>query len=393
MSAHNNSTFNDQEISYAHWLIFGPLSCPVAILGFIGNYLTFQTLHQPQLSCINSSVFLKFLTTADAATIFFYFISFIIPVLASEAVVNWMDNSGYYHAIYPLALISQTCAVYTVVLFSIVRYVNICHPFGLHAFRTRRVTRMMVSCIFAFAVICNLPRVFEYIPISLQVFNASCNCTEVRIIRLGEQQLYISIYTSYGYTFGIFVIPVSIVAVLNARLGCLLHRVHREFTGKRSHMPQHIPMKVNLRGNNNIPAIESDTHTEQLEEAHRPRSHIPRGMKTSSNTQLIHARAQVTGRLFCLVSVFIAFQSLPMVDNLMQAFMSDLVKAAFPNYSVFYAICQFSVMLNSSLNTVLYCFLGQRFRTTFLKMIYRWLDSCCAFLTHLSCRACPFKRW
>lgn len=386
MSAHNNSTFNDQEINYAHWLIFGPLSCPVAILGFIGNYLTFQTLHQPQLSCITSSVFLKFLTTADAATIFFYFISFIIPVLASEAVVNWMDNSGYYHAIYPLALIAQTCAVYTVVLFSVVRYINICHPFGLHALRTRRVTRVMVSCVFAFAVICNLPRVFEYIPISLQVFNASCNCTEVRTSRLGEQQLYISIYTSYGYTFGIFVIPVSIVAILNARLCFLLHRVRCEFTEKRDQIPQHLPMKVKSGGNTN-PALKSDTHTEQPEEAHRHRSHIPRGMKTSNNTQLIHARARVTGRLFCLVSVFIAFQSLPMVDNLMQAFISDLVKTTFPNYSVFYAICQFSVMLNSSINTVLYCFLGQRFRTTFLKMIYRWLDSCYAFFTILSCRS------
>ncbi|VDM17299.1 unnamed protein product [Hydatigera taeniaeformis] len=391
MSAHNNSTLNDQEINYAQWLIFGPLSCPVAILGFIGNYLTLQTLYQPQLSGINSSVFLKFLTTADAATIFFYFISFIIPVLASKGVVNWMDNSGYYHAIYPLALIAQTCAVYTVVLFSIVRYVSICHPFGLHAFRTRRVTRLMVSCIFAFAVICNLPRVFEHIPINLRVFNATCNCTEVRITRLGEQQLYISIYTSYGYTFGIFVIPVSIVAVLNARLGFLLHRVRREFAEKRDKIPQRIPMKGNLGGSNN-PALESDIHTDQLEETHHFRSHIPGGIEASHNTQIIHARARVTGRLFCLVSVFIAFQSLPMVDNLMQAFMSDLVKAAFPNYSVFYAICQFSVMLNSSLNTVLYCFLGQRFRTTFLKMIYRWLDGFCAFFALLSCRTCPLNR-
>ncbi|EUB60477.1 FMRFamide receptor [Echinococcus granulosus] len=391
MSAHNNSTFSDRGINYAHWLIFGPLSCPIAILGFIGNYLTLQTLHQPQLSCINSSVFLKFLTIADAATIFFYFISFIIPVLASEGVVNWMDNSGYYHAIYPLALTAQTCAVYTVVLFSIVRYVNICHPFGLHALRTRRVTRMMVSCIFVFAVICNLPRVFEHIPISLRVFNASCNCTEVRITRLGEQQLYISIYTSYGYTFGIFVIPVSIVAVLNARLGFLLHHVRREFTEKRDKIPQRISVKIHSGGNHN-PAQESDTHTERIEESYRHRNYIPHSEKPSNATKLTYARARVTGRLFCLVSVFIAFQSLPMVDNLMQAFMSDLVKAIFPNYSVFYAICQFSVMLNSSLNTVLYCFLGQRFRRTFAKMVYRWLDGCYSFLALVSCPACPSSR-
>lgn len=388
MAVEANSTYSDKEIDYAHWLIFGPLSCPVAILGFIGNYLTLQTLSQPQLSCINSSVFLGFLSIADTAIIFFYFISFSIPVMASEEVNNWMLTSAYYQVIYPLALIAQTCGVYTVVLFSIVRYITICHPFGLHAFRTRRAARVMVSCIFAFAVIFNLPRVFEHIPIQLRFFNVTCNCTMVQITSLGVQSLYIKIYVSYGYTFGIFVIPVCIVSVLNARLGVLLHRVRQQFSEQKDDQRGNNARLYNGGRDQKLHLIQ-DGRSECSEIPFCGQNLIQRGERSS--IKMTHARVRVTGRLFCLISVFIFFQSLPMIDNLIQAFMSDL-KAIIPNYDVFYAICQFSVLVNSSINTVLYCFLGQRFRAAFRKMIHRWQDGCHTCLSLVNCRLCSLAK-
>lgn len=383
MMAETNSSIAHREIIYSHWLIFGPLSCPVAFLGFIGNFFTLQTLSQPQLSCINSSVFLKFLSIADAAIIFFYFISFSIPVLASKEINDWMDNSAYYKVIYPLALISQTCGVYTVVLFSIVRYITICHPFGLHSFRTRRVAKIMVSCIFAFAVICNLPRVFEHVPIKLRVFNSTCNCITIEETCLGEQNLYVKLYVSYGYTFGIFVIPVGIVSVLNARLGVLLHRVRHEFAEKKDDKPESSNILFNTRRDQNLNIL-LDSRSENSELQFRGQSGF---MGDKSSVRMTHARARVTGRLFCLVSVFIVFQSLPMIDNLIIAFMSEL-KETIPNYDDFYAICQFSVLVNSSINTVLYCFLGQRFRAAFRKMIHRWQDGCYTCLNLVSCQPC-----
>ncbi|KAM7542417.1 hypothetical protein Aperf_G00000004023 [Anoplocephala perfoliata] len=328
MTVEDNSTYSDKEIDYSHWLIFGPLSCPVAILGFIGNYLTLLTLSEAQLSRMNSSVFLEFLSIADAATIFFYFISFSIPVMSSEEVNNWLLTSVYYQVIYPLALIAQTCGVYTVVLFSIVRYITICHPFGLYAFRTRRTARVMVSCIFAFAVIFNLPRVFEHVPIQLRVFNVTCNCTLVQMTSLSVQSLYIKIYVSYGYTFGIFVIPVCIVSILNARLGILLHRVRRQFSEKKDDERTGNTRLDNIERDQKLQLLQ-DGRSENSESPFCRRSLIRRGGRSS--TRMTHGRFRVTGRLFCLVSVFIAFQTLPMIDNLIQAFMSDL-KAIIPNY-------------------------------------------------------------
>ncbi|VDO03318.1 unnamed protein product [Rodentolepis nana] len=379
MTTKINSSIAHREIIYSHWLIFGPLSCPVAFLGFIGNLLTLQTLSQPQLTCINSSVFLKFLSVADAALIFFYFISF--------KVNDWMDNSVYYKVIYPLALISQTSCVYTVVLFSIVRYITICHPFGLHSFRTRRLAKIMVSCIFAFAVICNLPRVFEHIPLKLRIFNSTCNCEIIEETRLGEQDLYVKLYVSYGYTFGIFVIPVGIVSVLNARLGSLLHRVRQEFAEKKDDNQERSSTPFNIRRDQNL-SILQDGRSELSEIPFRG---LRGSVKDKSNVRMTHARARVTGRLFCLVSVFIAFQSLPMIDNLIIAFMSE-PKETIPNYDDFYAICQFSVLVNSSINTVLYCFLGQRFRATFRKMIHRWQDDCYACFKLVSCQLCSLSK-
>nr|CDS27485.1 Peptide G protein-coupled receptor [Hymenolepis microstoma] len=245
----------------------------------------------------------------------------------------------------------------------------------------------MVSCIFAFAVICNLPRVFEHIPIKIRVFNSTSNCETIEETRLGEQDLYVKLYVSYGYTFGIFVIPVGIVSVLNARLGSLLHRVRQEFSEKKDDNPESSNAPCKIRRDKNQ-SILQDGRSEISEIQFRGQHG---SLKDKSNIRMTHARARVTGRLFCLVSVFIAFQSLPMIDNLIIAFMSE-PKETIPNYDDFYAICQFSVLVNSSINTVLYCFLGQRFRAAFWKMIHRWLDYCYTCFKLVSCQLCSLTK-
>ena len=208
---------------------------------------------------------------------------------------------------------------------------------------------------------------------------------------MSKQGLYISIYTSYGYTFGIFVIPVVIVTVLNARLGLLLHRVRHEFTEKGGVIKQSMSLRVYSKRDPDY-TVGVDIRSDLSEDQCRNRNPLIRGEEANNSLKLNNASARATGRLFCRVSVFITFQSLPMVDNLLQAFMSDLVKAIFPNYSAFYAICQFSVMVNSSLNAVLYCFLGQRFRATFWKMIQGWRDDCYSFFALVSCTTCQWRK-
>nr|VZI39745.1 unnamed protein product [Spirometra erinaceieuropaei] len=415
---------NDSQIleyNFGEWLIFGPISAPLTICGLIGNGLTLQTLHQEGLSSMTSSLFLKTLTLADSALLISYFISFCIPMLVPSKVANWMEESGIYPVIYPIALTAQTIGVYTVVVFSIIRYVTISHPLRRNSCRTRKKSRLLIGAIISFSILFNAPRVFEYLSIPLKPANCSSiseheGCSyEMR--NLGSVHLYVSIYRSYAYTFGIFVVPVSIVAVLNARLAIILHRIrfkfvdahnlHRSHTGSASvtwptgrknilSSVQPSPSRMDVTsgwdqgsvegvpigmsepsGMNGAQDINHDKSRPRNNPYYRPA--IDRGVQYNKH------RIQVTARLFCLVTVFTAFQTFPMIDNLLLHFWDDWVQSTFPNYNIFYALCQFSVMLNASVNTVLYCFLGRRFRREFFKVIHRQHKCIRAYLLLLRC--------
>ncbi|VDL89763.1 unnamed protein product [Schistocephalus solidus] len=415
---------NDSQIleyNFGEWLIFGPISAPLTICGLIGNGLTLQTLHQKGLSSMTSNIFLKTLTLADGALLLSYFVSFCIPMLVPSNVATWMEESGIYPVIYPIALTAQTIGVYTVVVFSIIRYVTISHPLRRNACRTRKKARILIGAIVSFSILFNVPRVFEYLSIPLKPANCSSiseheGCSyEMR--NLGSVHLYVSIYRSYAYTFGIFVVPVSIVAVLNARLAIILHRIrfrfgdgHIQHRGPSGGTPMTWPtVRKNMAASMHHSAsgldVTSGWDQASLED-------VPIGSSEASGTNTVkdksqcknrsrsnpyyrpvidrgiqykRHRIQVTARLFCLVTVFTAFQTFPMIDNLLLHFCDDWVQSTFPNYNIFYALCQFSVMLNASVNTVLYCFLGRRFRREFLKVLHRQKKCIRAYLLLLRC--------
>lgn len=304
-----------------------------------------------------------------------------------------------------MALTSQTITVYTVVVFSIVRFMTICQPLRSQQYQTRRQMRLLVGAIFVYSVVFNIPRALEHFSIVMNTCNCSnisashsiLNCTYYWT-RLGDNDLYKSVYQSYGYTFGIFVIPVTLVSVLNARLAVLLHGsrfILGEDKNTKTPLMEQCSVTVSrlIVQENCDPTEPSSAASDENERTSNLMSRTiaqnpyfrPRPPRSCSRYDRRNAR--ITARLFCLVSVFIVFQSFPMVDNLLITFLQDEWKATMTYYNVFYAMCQFSVMMNSSLNTVLYCFLGQRFRRTFFVMLQRRSNCICSFL-----RLCKFHQ-
>ena len=223
--------------------------------------------------------------------------------------------------LWPLASIAQTTTVWLTVLVTVDRYVAICWPFKSLQHQANSTAKRAVYITAAAAVLYNIPRFFEIVPLWLQ---DPCSCTysyNLSFSWLRNNFLYQIIYKTVLHFIFRTVGPLLILVVLNFKL------IQTVLQARKTHAQ--LTQTTNQRNNNYFNPI-----------------------------------------LIAVVSVFIICNT----PDLMFRIVFFSKKHDYIMYKWFQTMGSISNMLltvNSSVNCVIYCLTGRRFRLVLFRILCR----------------------
>lgn len=288
----------------------------VGVLGIIGNVISMIILSRPQMrSSIN--YLLIGLASCDTVLITTSVLLFGIPSIYPYTGHFFL----YYNYIYPfispvlfpVALISQTASIYMTFTVTLERYVAVCHPLKARALCTYGRAKIYVIASILFALLYNLPRFWEVVPIETSIPNSTVVLHCVRPSPLRQNQTYITVYILWCYFIVNYVIPFLTLAILN----CQIYR--------------------------------------QVKRANRERQRLSRSEKREIGLATM---------LLCVVVVFFVFNFLALVLNVSEAFYN------FIDHSLA-KISNLLVTINSSCNFLIYVIFGEKFKRIFLLIFFK----------------------
>lgn len=216
--------------------------------------------------------------------------------------------------IYPLGLSAQTATVWLTVSFTVERYIAVCHPLRAARMCTIPRARLVVFVISVVCVLYNVPRWFEYTTVKHTDMN-NRTCILLGYTTLASDSIYHRIYFGWLYFLVMCFIPLCSLAILNAFLIVAVRRSQQ----------QRKDMNVRQSRENNV-----------------------------------------TIMLVFVVMVFIICQVPALIYNMAYAINMPRVKTS-EGWAVLSNFRNFLVTLNSAINFILYCALGQKFRRTFVR--------------------------
>ena len=194
------------------------------LFGLVGNTISVIVLNSDN---VNRTV--AFLLQSLAVADNFYLVSclFLQTIRALGDCTTWAPNlrEVYPHweaYIWAFAAISQTTAVWLVVLVTLDRYFAICHPFDVNRLCTLPRAKIIVACITGIAVIYNIPRFFEHEIVQrfdycLRTYKTVAEHSEMR-----KSKIYFIVYKTSMYIIFRIIVPLITLFVLNIRLVIIL---------------------------------------------------------------------------------------------------------------------------------------------------------------------------
>lgn len=309
---YDNITDTFPEITTFEFITEGVILTTLGVLGIIGNVISLIILSRPEM---RSSVNCGLQGLAFFDTI----------VLISSVTMMGLQKLGYRVSIlyrytfemfpfvvmfaYPIGLQAQTGSVWTTVGVTVERYVAVCHPLKARFLCTYRRARVFNLLICIFALCYNIPRFWE---ISIrQVIdpetNSSVYIAHASVFR--KNKLYYEVYYIWLYLFVMYFIPFLTLAVLNV------------FIWKA------------------------------VQHANKDRQRLTRREEKEIGLAMM---------LICVVAIFFVCNILALIANILEYF--DIVIPSLVRVS------NLLVTFNSSINFVIYCIFGQKFKKMFLHM-------------------------
>ncbi|XP_013419045.1 FMRFamide receptor [Lingula anatina] len=283
----------------------------VALLGIVCNILVIIVLTRPRMHSSTNS-YLTALAIWDSTLLLCT--TFLEPLRHIPKHDNYYEDYTFAFLVpyvYPLATCAQTATIWLTVSFTVERYIAVCHPLRAHEFCTIKRARIVIAIVSVVSFFYNLVRHFEHVPFPLVDDNRTIYI--LKPTDLGLNETYMNVYSTF-YVIIMFVIPVSTLAVLNTFLIRAVHRSRKE------------QKTMNVR-------------------------------KSKENN--------VTIMLASIVMVFLVCQTPALVYNLAFSIDTKYVATDF-SYRILSSFRNFLVTLNSAINFILYCAIGQKFRTVFM---------------------------
>ncbi|KAI0236483.1 FMRFamide receptor [Lamellibrachia satsuma] len=290
----------------------------LCLLGFAGNTLSMLCLWRDRSK--SATPFL--LVSLELADTLFLVAVLVLRVLPSVhtytgqlgVLVSAFPYFGRYG--WPCALTAETATIYLTILVTLNRYVAVCRPYETFKFCSLADAKRHVIIVCAFSVLYNLPRFFEYEFASVKDANTANLTTHgVVLSSLGVNRTYQIIYTNILYCLVFFLGPFVALVFLNSELIAAL----RETKRKR--------MKV-------------------------------LNMESSSS----RSEDDITLMLIVVVVVFVVCQTPASTTQVLLSFLSDNLRGCPSTFFYYERISDLLVVVNSSINFIIYCFCSRRFR-------------------------------
>ena len=293
------------------------IAMPIACFGIIGNILAFIVLcnHKQKLT---TTIILQCLAFVDTLILlaviptrsFWY--SYICMGFPANYKEPW---KLMFRWVYPMIFVFRMMDTWLITFLTLDRWIAVCKP--LHAPRlcTKRSTYLRLVILIISAIILALPRFFESTQYGF--FDVGKKTTVLQDFRW-----YIILYQVVLFFLGMYLIPMILLVVLNIQLILALRRANAGFAGRR--------------------------HSQ-----------------SSTSTQ----RRGITVIVVTVVTTCIICNLLAMVSHLMLSIEKiaedneDLVASVEQARRPLSVINNIFIVLNSSINFLLYCFSSKNFRT------------------------------
>ncbi len=296
-------------------IIYGPLYIVVCIFGLIGNSLSFAVLHKYSRSNV-ATFLLKALAVSDNL--------FLVTALFVQTITAMLMSFGKEEVLVPIYPYIQTYVwpvthmiqmgtVWMMVLIATNRYIAVCKP--LHAPRlcTKGNVQVQILIMSLFIIAYNIPRFFEYKYVYINVTSTE-NITEVQEQNIGLQSkvIYNILYENVSYCLFVFLIPLIVLVVLNVHL------------------------------------------VRELKAAQKSREALTSRTSTEENN--------ITLVMVVIILVFIVCQTPSALNQILYYIVEDKQKQTCSHYMKYYHICNLLIIMNSSMNFVIYCVFRRQFQ-------------------------------
>ncbi|XP_050408934.2 FMRFamide receptor [Patella vulgata] len=290
----------------------------IAIFGLIGNVISIIVLMNYKQKS-STPLLLTFLAVFD--TIFLFFELFLeqLTMLSKFGLIT-AAYRPFITPIYVLFIavprIAFTGTMTMTILITIERFVAVVHPLRAARLCCKSMARKAIVCVFIWAVVFNIPRYLAYT--TYEKFDPKTNTTRTKFIRtkFGESNLYNDIFIIW-ITFTLeFLIPFIIILALNAQL---------------------------------------------LLAIRRSRAFAPKSQKEKKSGGRLNAMVLAVTTMFFLCGMMSA-SALILARGVNKY---EDCSVACNNYI---AVADTMLIINSSVNIILYCVVGKQFRTIFMNV-------------------------
>lgn len=308
--SYNNVNDTSPSPKLFRFIVYGIFLTIIGLLGLAGNLISITILSRPKMrSSINCC--LIGLTSFDMIVTSTSILMFGLPEISEyTATMMWYANGLYQRVtpfVYPLGLIAQTGSIYLTVTVTVERYVAVCIPLKARSLCTYGRAKIYVLAVALFSVVYNLPRFWE-------VSYKECNIEDTFFVivapsALRQSRFYIQIYIMWLYLLIMYLIPFLSLMVFNSFI------------------------------------------YEKVRAANHERKRLSRSQRKEIGLAVM---------LLVVVTVFFLCNVLAFIINVL-----ELLEITIDELTI---TSNLLVTINSSVNFIIYCIFGQKFRKLFLKM-------------------------
>lgn len=300
-------------LSELNFYLNGVSTMAVIALGVIGNTLAIIVLTRRTMHT-STNIFLTALAIWDTMVL----LVCLLLISLIELFPPFREKVFPYVVVYayPVALAAQTATVWLTVSFTVERYIAVCHPLRSASMCTIPRARIVVLVISAVSILYNVPRWFEYTIVTITDIHNQV-CIFPGKTPLANDSIYHKIYFGWLYFLVMCFIPLCSLAILNLFLIVAVRRSKQ----------QRKDMNVRQSRENNV-----------------------------------------TIMLVSVVMVFLVCQVPALIYNMAYAIDMQNVSTSV-GWIILSNTRNFLVTLNSAINFILYCALGQKFRRTFVRTL------------------------
>ena len=291
----------------------------LCMFGFTGNILSMIVLWRDKSK--TATPFL--LVSLEIADTLFLATVFILRVMTSmNTYTGFPYNMKYVFPyigtyVWPIALWATTGTIWITVLVTLNRFVSVCRPYEVTSWCSISQSRRQVIAIWIVAFLYNLPRFFEYHITPYTDSNTNQTFMASLPTALGKNKIYQILYGNVLYFLVMFLVPLVTLVILNCKLIKGLRRTRH----KRAQL-----------------------------------------LKTHNDDTCSKSEEDITYMLIVVVLVFVVCQAPAILTQILRVFL-DKDHRGCPRFIFYYErLSDLMVVLNSSMNFLIYCFCSEKFR-------------------------------